>query len=80
MKECSECNCEMIDDCKVVGQHPLEFSPKEKTYVSILVPTGKKITLLGMQVDATNKFRLKARMYPKCGKIELYADLTNSRN
>ena len=73
MKKCSECNCEMVEDCIIRGQHPFEVGMDGRTDISIHVPTGKKSTFLGLELDKTNKFKIKARMCPKCGKVELYA-------
>lgn len=76
MKKCSDCNCEMIDDCKLVGQKRFEVGFDTQSYIFLSVPTGEKMKGLGgMTFDKTKKHQLKARMCPKCGKIELYAEL-----
>ena len=79
MKKCNECNCEMIEDCKIKGKHPFEHNVNERVDIKISVPTCEKGTFLGIQYDITNQFGLKARICPKCGKIELYAKLNDNR-
>lgn len=76
MKKCNECNYEMVENCKIEGQHPFEVGMDGSSNISIHVPTGEKRTsFLGTQYDVTKNFRLKARICPKCGKIELYAEV-----
>ena len=77
MKKCSDCNVEMIEGCKIEGQHPFELGADGRTDISIHVPTGEKSKFFGITYDVTNRHELKARMCPKCGKIELYAVLTH---
>lgn len=78
MKKCNECNCDMIDNCSIKGKHPFEIDVKERVDLSIHIPTGEKRSFLGIPYDVSNQFGLKARICPKCGKIELYAELNNN--
>ena len=75
MKKCSDCNVEMIEDCKIDGQHPFEVGVDGRTDLSIHVPTGEEGKFLGIKYDKAKKYKLKARLCPKCGKIELYIKL-----
>ena len=49
-----------------------------KSVLKVKVPTGEKSNFLGMNVDVTKSYRLRARMCPKCGKVDLYADMGNN--
>ena len=75
MKLCSDCNVEMIENCIIEGQHPFELGADGTTKISIHIPTGEKMNFLGLKFDSVRKIPLKARFCPKCGKIEIYADV-----
>ena len=77
MKVCNDCNVEMIENCKLTGQHAFEVGPDGKSHISIAIPTGEGTNLLGINVAAMDKKRLKARVCPKCGKVELYVDFND---
>lgn len=79
MKKCNECNCDMIDNCSIKGKHPFEVDVKERVDISIHIPTGEKRSFFGIPYDVSNQYEVKARICPKCGKIELYAQLNNDQ-
>ena len=71
--KCSECDMEMIDNCKLEGQHPFELGVDGRSDISLHVPTGEtKVNFLGMEYEGMNSFNLKARVCPKCRKVEFY--------
>lgn len=74
MKKCSDCNIEMIENCRIEGQHPFELGPDGKTRISIHIPTGEKRTFLGFEYNKENKIEPSVRICPSCGKVELYID------
>ena len=75
MKKCNDCNVEMIEDCIIEGQHPFEIGSDGRTDISIHIPTGEKGKFFGVEYNKTKALRLKARICPSCGKIELYANM-----
>ena len=81
MKRCNECNIEMINNCDISGQHPFEIGMDGHSYITISYVDGKKTVkgFLGKETQQDNfcSYKLKARICPKCGKIELYADISN---
>ena len=79
MKKCSDCNCDMIENCTISGEHPYEVSVDKRVDISVNIPTGQKASFLGVQYETANRYGLKARVCPQCGKIELYADFTQRR-
>lgn len=79
MKKCSDCNCEMIDDCPITGKHPYVSDFRQRVDISVSIPTGQKNSFPGIPCEAADRCELKARVCPKCGKVELYADLSQQR-
>lgn len=75
MKECCNCNTEMIDDCIIEGQHPFEIGVDGRTDISLHIPTNEQGEFLGIKYDKVKKIPIRAMACPKCGKIELYARL-----
>ena len=69
--KCEKFNFEMIDCILylmtrfIVIDHDID-----KFYVSI--KTGKKTSVLGLEVDETKKIKLNVKVCPKCGKVEMY--------
>ena len=45
-----------------------------KSAYEIYIPTGRKSSFLGIPYEVSDCYALKARVCPKFGKIELYAD------
>ena len=74
MKKCNDCNCEMIENCSISGEHPFEVDTRQRVDISVNIPTGQKSSFLGVPYEITNRYALKARVCPQCGKVELYAD------
>lgn len=74
MKKCNDCNCNMIENCSISGKHPFEVGIDERVDISLNIPTGEMKTFLGMPYEVVNRYALKARVCPKCGKIEIYTD------
>lgn len=79
MKKCNDWNVEMIDNCIIEGQHPFEVGMDGKTNISINIPTNEKGDFLGIKYNKTIKFPLKARVCPKCGKVEPYVELNDKK-
>lgn len=75
MKKCDICNVEMIDNCVIKGQHPFKFEMESSTNIHIEVPTNEEGNILGIKYSKTKPYNLKARICPKCGKIEFYANI-----
>lgn len=79
MKKCSDCNCEMIDDCLITGKHPYVSDFRQRVDISVSIPTGQKNSFPGIPYEASDRCALKASVCPECGKVELYADLGQQR-
>ena len=78
MKKCRDCDIEMIN-AQVSGQHPFELGADGRVDLSISYSNGTKVgkNLFRKTVtyDDEEERELKARLCPKCGKVELYVDL-----
>ncbi len=80
MKQCTDCRCNMIENCSISGKHPFEVDFKQRVDdISVNIPSGQKSSFLGIPYEAANRCSLKARVCPQCGKVELYADLGQPR-
>lgn len=79
MKQCTDCRCNMIENCSISGRHPFEVDVKQRVDISVSIPIGQKSSFLGIPYEASNRCSLKARVCPQCGKVELYADLGQPR-
>ncbi len=81
MKKCSDCNAEMIDNVELYGQHPFELGVDGESELLVSFVDGKTTVkgLFGSEKEKDNicEYTLKARVCPKCGKVELYIDLNN---
>lgn len=64
MKKCVSCDVEMIDNCDIADSNNSFL----RTYISICSPEN----------EFPNYETLKARICPKCGKIELYIELNEN--
>jgi hypothetical protein len=80
MKKCSDCNVEMIDDVSIKGQHPFEVGMDGESDIFISIPTNEKGSFLGIKYDKVNEVMCKARICPKCGKVELYVETEEITN
>ena len=74
MKKCNDCNCDMIGNCLISGKHPFEVGIDQRVDISLNIPTGRKSSFLGIPYEVSDSYALKARVCPKFGKIELFAD------
>ena len=79
MKKCSECNIDMIEDCVIEGQHPFELGADGRTDISLFVPTGNSSSFLGIPFEVKDRYPIKARFCPKCGKVEIYVNPQDKR-
>lgn len=75
MKICKDCNVEMIENGRLEGQHPFEIGVDGESEISVIIPTNEKASFFGFKYDKTIEKEVKARICPKCGKIELYIDV-----
>lgn len=75
MKLCNDCNMNMVENVKVEGQHPFELGVDGKSKIFLDIPTGENGKFLGLSLDKTIRTDLKARVCPKCGKVEMYVDI-----
>lgn len=65
MKICNECDVEMIENIEIRGQHPFELGIDGKSNIELVLP-GKSIF--------SKIAKVKSRVCPCCGKVELYVD------
>ncbi len=75
MKECKDCNVKMIENCTLTGQHPFEIGVDGESDIFVQIPDGEKKSFLGFKYDSFDEHIVKARICPKCGKVELYIEL-----
>lgn len=68
----------MIDDCPITGKHPYVSDFRQRVDISVSIPTDQKNSLPGVPCEAADRCALKARVCPKCGKIELYSTSVSS--
>ena len=74
MKKCNECNIDMIDDTNLHTDYVGGIDFKEQIYLDYEdEKNGTKQLLSNKKIS---KKRLKARVCPKCGKVELYLNLS----
>lgn len=73
MKKCLDCN-EYMREARITGSHPHEKGLDGRTNLKVHIPTGEKGEILGMSIDKSITAPLKARICPKCGKIQLFVD------
>ena len=65
MKKCNECNVEMIENIRIEGQHTFELGASGSSDIEVILP-GKGIF--------SKTIKVKSRICPNCGKVELYVD------
>ena len=75
MKKCNDCNVEMINSeihTDYCGGHTFD------TQIRVSIPNGfdKRKSIFGKEMEIENYIneQVKARVCPKCGKVELYID------
>lgn len=76
MKKCLDCDFYMRE-AKIDGQHPFEVGIDGQSKIRVHIPTGEKTSLLGLELDDMVKAEVKARVCPKCGKVELFVEPSN---
>ena len=75
MKKCSECNIDMIEDTNLHTDYVGGVKFEEQIYLDYKDDiNGSKVLFSDKKIS---KRRLKARVCPNCGKVELYVDLIN---
>ena len=77
--KCVNCNVEMIEDCVVEGQHPFELGADGSVDISVHIPTNEQGSFLGFKYNKVKELPIKARICPKCGRIELYTNIDEER-
>lgn len=84
MKKCSDCNIDMIDNAEIYGQHPFEIGIDGSSELYVSFVNGKTMTknIFGKENEEDNlcENELKARVCPKCGKVELYIELDSNND
>lgn len=80
MKKCNECGIEMIDDTNLHTDYVGGISFEEQIFLSYVNGSTKVTTMFGKEKEKVNDFtkRVKARVCPKCGKVELYIDVNET--
>ncbi len=76
MKKCNDCNVEMIDNTNIHTDYVGGIDYEEQIYVDYTQGENAVKSFFGAG-NRTIK-RVKARVCPKCGKVELYVDLENN--
>ena len=73
MKMCSDCNIPMIEDTNLHTDYVGGVSFEEQIYLDYNDEiNGTKMLFSDKKIS---KKRLKARVCPNCGKVEMYVDL-----
>ncbi len=72
MKKCNDCNIEMIEDASLHTDYVGGVSFEEQIYVDYEDEENGHKMLLGNKKMSIK--RVKARVCPKCGKVELYVN------
>lgn len=76
MKKCEDCNVEMIEDTNFHTNYVGGVSFEEQVFLDYDDEiNGSKVLFSNKKIS---KKRIKARVCPNCGKVELYVDLKNS--
>ena len=73
MKKCDVCNTIMIEDTELHTDYVGGVSFEEQIYLTYADEENGTKSIFGGNKISTK--RVKARVCPKCGKIELYVDL-----
>ena len=73
---CIECDGEMIDDTNLHTDYVGGISFEEQIYLSYIDGAAASKDLVEKENGQGNYFtkRVKARVCPKCGEVELYVD------
>lgn len=76
MKKCNDCNIEMIENTDLHTDYVGGIDYEEQIYVDYSQGEKDVKSLFGVSNRIIK--RVKARVCPKCGKVELYVDLENN--
>ena len=76
MKKCSDCNVEMIEDTNLHIDYVGGVKFEEQIFLDYKDDENGHKMLFGNK--KVSKKRVKARVCPNCGKVELYVDLKNN--
>ena len=77
MKICNDCNVVMIEDTSLHTDYVGGVSFEEQIYLDYNDEiNGSKMLFSDKKIS---KRRVKARVCPNCGKVELYIDLINNK-
>ncbi|MBQ1495872.1 MAG: hypothetical protein IIZ40_00765 [Bacilli bacterium] len=71
--KCTNCNIEMIEDTNLHTDYVGGVSFEEQIFLDY--PDEENGTKLLFSNKKISKRRVKARVCPKCGKVELYVEL-----
>ena len=77
MKKCNDCNIEMIEGDSLHTNYVGGVSFEEQIYLDYEdEENGTKMLFSNKKIS---KRRVKARICPNCGKVELYIDLKENK-
>jgi len=76
MKKCNECNIEMIENTNLHTDYVGGTSFDEQIYLSYINGSITTKNIFGKEKVKSNYIneRVKARVCPSCGKVELFID------
>lgn len=79
MIKCEKCDVEMLEDTNLHTDYVGWVSFEEQIYLSYVNGTTTSKNIFGKEKQKENYFtkRVKARVCPNCGKVELYVDLNS---
>ena len=84
MKECENCKVEMKENVEIIGKHPFQLGVDSISTIYVSYNDGVKEVkgMFGKVKEEENycDSEVKARVCPKCGKVELYVDLTQNES
>lgn len=75
MKKCSDCNIEMIEDTNLHTDYVGGASFEEQIFLTTYDKSESGTSFLGIEFPKTQTKRVKARVCPKCGKVEFFISL-----
>ncbi len=79
MKKCESCQAEMLEDVNLHTDYVGGYSFEEEIFVTYVTGShfGKDLFGREREVEDMATKRVKARVCPQCGKVELYVDLNS---
>ena len=77
MKKCENCNVEMIENTNLHTDYVGGVTYEEQIYLSYVNGTTTAKNIFGKEREKENNVtkRVKARVCPNCGKVELFVEL-----